>query len=127
MIDGTPFSSFLKSSATIASVTSASPAKGQLDASILQNPNFFVVPVLYASDHPTNGNYGIVEMRGFYLECFESGGGALNTPCVQGTSGPIKDLQGYTFKLDALVQSDANVGDTSIYYGGGTSVPVLIK
>ena len=127
LIDGTPFSSFLKSPATIASVTSASPATGQLDASILQNPNFFVVPVLYAADHPQNGNYGIVEMRGFYLECFESGGGGLNAPCVQGTSGPIKDLQGYAFKLDALVQSDANVGDTSIYYGGGTSVPVLIK
>ena len=127
-IDDTPFADFLSPGSTIAQATAASPGTGLLTAAILRNPNFFVVPVLYSEARPGNGKYPISQFRGFYLECFK-GNKPVDPPgtCTQGKSGQITELQGYAFNLTALTASDANTGDTSIYYGGGTTVPVLVK
>lgn len=123
-IDNDSFLTFLTAGNLAQAAAGTLPA-GAISQDIVDSPNFFFVPVINSVDHPQNGYYPIVDFRGFYLECF--GDGTQTGACPQATSGQITQLQGYAFSLDALPAVAADTGETSIYLGGGTRVPVLVK
>jgi hypothetical protein len=126
-IDNDPFLTFLVSGATLAQATAGTLPDGAVSQDVLSSPNFFVVPVLNANEHPRNGFYPIRDFAGFYLDCFDDQSSGLCTDASQAGTNQIKRMFGYAFDLDGIGGVSADDGDTNIYYGGGVRVPVLVK
>jgi hypothetical protein len=126
-IDNDPFLTFLVSGATLANATAGTLPVGAVSQDVLSSPNFFVVPVLNANEHPRNGFYPIRDFAGFYLDCFDDQSSGLCTDASQAGTNQIKRMFGYAFDLDGIGGVSADDGDTNIYYGGGVRVPVLVK
>lgn len=101
MLDGRRLSDYLKGSAKISQAT-APGATGVLDASIVESPNFFVVPVLnyvVRPSHTGNSMWQISDFRGFYIDCLGSSCSPFTT---SGKSSNITSLSGYAFDLSAI-------------------------
>jgi len=99
-----------------------------LRSDILDNPNFFVIPIVFTDVRPKTTGVGeetpIVGFRGFYLDCDED-----VATCAHpfGSGPPLKELNGFVFELGTITPPP-NSGDVlSRYTGSGVAVPVLVS
>jgi Flp pilus assembly protein TadG len=109
----------------------------KLDNSIVDSPNFMVIPVLYTLDRPQNANkwWRIVDFVGLYLDysdaaCNSSGACSpyqTNGSQVYDDKGQITGVTGYLINLDAI-QNGPNTGNVHDYFlGKGPAAPALVR
>jgi hypothetical protein len=96
-----------------------------LRSEIVDNPNFFVVPIIFATGRPTNKVTPVVGFRGLFLDCFDT---TCTNPFGNATSGSsIHEINGYIFDLKTVVPPPNAGGSVESYYTGtGVAVPVLV-
>ena len=124
-INGYTLSDYVSQGFSLAQVKSGT--LGSLRAEIVDNPNFFVVPIVFSTGRPKAQDTPVVGYRGLFLDCPEG----APSPCSPfgDATGPnqLKEIDGFVFKLSTIAIS-TNHGNVDAYYtGGGLAVPVLVR
>ena len=97
---------------------------GWLDMEIVECPRFAIVPVLNATENPSNGFYPIVGFAGVFLDGDDPNHGfEPNNNATQ-----IQSIRAYAFSLNYLpgVLSAGTTEGTVTFIGTGPKVPVLV-
>lgn len=100
---------------------------GSLTSAIIDNPNFFVVPIVFSTGRPAEKDTPVVGYRGLFLDCSYTDPTCVN-PFHTTNGHSISEIDGYVFNLDTIQDPVNDGADVLDYYtGAGIAVPVLTK